>query len=344
MLGIIELPAAESAVGPHNDLLLIALVLQDISQHRGVLIKMLLGVHPVEAALIGQEGAVKRHLQGQAAGLGQHAGYGIAGLVEDKTAVELLITAGKILILHRQFRQLGNVIVLKAAAMFEIRKGILHGFQENIDQIPFLFRKFHGSFRRIRVILFNKGIIRGLVPDECTHAQPVPGNPAFHRDRRRGYQGDRLFQSEKGLFPLIPYRVKNADGQQYHRRQQAGQQKSLNDAAPRSLDWSRQMIDGLFNVQFGPGLISPAGGQSQKDRQHQQQDRKHRSDDPCLCHLFPLTASVPPSVPAFRGSFRSVMPVRSSLFFCFFRSRRCFCPLYSLFILVFCVSRHSFSF
>ena len=250
MLGIIEPPAAERRVRSEHVDLIIPLLLQNISKRGDRREKGRLILHPVVADL---------RLERKAGGLGKHAAHRPRRAVHGIGAVQRLFPAGKVFILLRQLCELRNTVEGETAAVLLVRIGILHRLEENIDQIPLLFRECNLCFSRIHIIFRYKFGRRIPVPQIIRDVEPDP------RRRRRDHQhraGEPLYAEHRprllllGVIPDFPQKQNHQRGDCDH-RQNASQHKGLDHRIARSRQRLGQFKDDLLHLQVAPERKRP---------------------------------------------------------------------------------------
>ena len=132
MLFKIVVGSRKSRLGTDEKLLLIAFLFQNLSQSRDTGKEGI--VHVV--VVVGQ-----RNGKRNAAGLGHHGSHGPAAVGHLRHAVPAGFREISASFFPLELHQVRNQIFLLKTAVFRRRKGLLEGFQENIDEVSLFLRK-----------------------------------------------------------------------------------------------------------------------------------------------------------------------------------------------------------
>ena len=267
--GEISLPAAEYSVRSQQEDVMIPFILQDIAYIGDVREKTVLAAHDV---------VVQGDLEGKARGLGKYAAHGPGGAGQRVAPVQDTAAAAEIFVFFRKLRQLINDIIGKGSAVLLVRVGDLYGFQNNIDQIPFLFRKGDGCFIRIHIIVFYKGGAHRLGADKTDRVQPDAGDD--QQDDKSGKAGQKRTAQDSavGFFASVLTQKYTDKGHDQQAGKESSQQIFLDHTAACSDDAGRQLDDHLIHGQFAPGRQHPAGAAG-KQKEQKRKEQGYKNND-----------------------------------------------------------------
>ena len=185
VFGQIQSPAAEGGIGPHHKSLIVSLFVQNVPQGGYTGEKGILRVHFIEGSAFIRELFPQIDLERKSGRLCKHTGHCIGGSRHYMAAVQKVCAAVEIFPLHRQLGELRDHILREGSSLFRIRKGHLHGFQIDIDQVPLLFRERHSCLFGVYIIIFNKGRVLHLVDGKTDQVELDDADP------KREYKGDQ---------------------------------------------------------------------------------------------------------------------------------------------------------
>ena len=262
----VQAPAAEGGIGAEQKYLAVSLFLQNISDRRHLGEKGILRIHLIVSDI---------NFQWKAGGVGENSGHRIRRAGIDIPSVQRRIRPGKILPADSKACQLRNNIGFKCSARFPVRKGCLHRFQVDIDEISFLLGKSQPDGLGINIVLLDEGRLVFLVYDPFTHFQAFPYIVSCHNPRCQGSQKAYTQKTDPDFF--IFEQTQSQDVENHHgccrqdRLYNIVSDHPVSGAGERGLELENDLI----NIQFSPGCQSPSGREPDKRYKEDEQPRRN---------------------------------------------------------------------
>ncbi len=262
----IQLTSAEVAHRPQHQHLIVAFLIQNVSQRFHRREKGLLGVHGI---------GVDGNLQREAGSLGEHGAHGPGSSRHAVSAVQAGLVAGEVFIILRQLSEARNQILGKGPTVLRIREGELRGLQKDINEVPLLFRKLYRHSLRIHVMAVDKVGNGELGLDIGPEIDLVP---SIGKGGTHGEEGSQHAEAQHpAINAPLPIDQKHGNQQQRHQkcREDTAQQKFLHHTAAGAGKRCREMVDDFIHRQLRPGIQKPLQGKSEKGGQKAKQHRQH---------------------------------------------------------------------
>ena len=182
-MGFIVQPAsAEGGIRAHDQPVLIALILQHVTECDQAREEIIIGRHSVLS---------QRRFQWESGSRSEHRSHGPYGTGKCNPSVHGIAGAAEILIFIGKLCQLRDHIFRKCTAAGAIHIGHFHGFQINEDQIPLLFRKGNLHGPRIHISLVDIGGHIHVIFQEGSDPETKPcGDQCCCQHKSRNYLND----------------------------------------------------------------------------------------------------------------------------------------------------------
>ena len=170
----IQPPSAECGIGSEHEHIFIALIFQDIPKVCHFLEERVLRVHFIKRPSLIRKFLSYVDLEWQCRRLCKESAHGKGRSGENLPSVEKTRISGKIISFPGELRELRDIVVGESAAFRCIRIGHFHGFQVQIDQIPFFFRKLDVDVSGIDIVILYKTGVVHLIPDIAAEIKSFP--------------------------------------------------------------------------------------------------------------------------------------------------------------------------